>query len=181
VAIKQEQRTSMASARRDVSNRIADELGECGIGLVASLPDDWVADLIKVIELDDRFIHVPVNREESAVGLCSGTFFSKTYSAALMGASGMLTCIYAITKINYTYEIPMFFLVSMRGAVGDTAKYQISNGIYFLDVLDTIDLPYKIIERSDQLSEIPRVHRHSRVYSRPSAIILSRELLHGET
>ena len=74
----------MESPRREISNRIADELSNCGIGLVASLPDDWVADLIKVIEMDDRFDHVPVNREESAVGLCSGTFFSKTYSAALI-------------------------------------------------------------------------------------------------
>lgn len=170
----------MTTARRDVSNRIADEFEACGIGLVASLPDDWVSDLIKVVEDDDRFLHVPVNREESAVGLCSGTFFSKTYAAAVMGASGMLTCVYAVTKINYTYEIPMFFLVSMRGAIGDTAKYQVSNGIYFLDVLDTIDLPYKVIETRDQLSEIPRVHRHSRVYSRPSAVILSREVLNGE-
>ena len=93
----------------------------------------------------------------------------------------MLTCIYAITKINYTYEIPMFFLVSMRGAIGDTAKYQISNGIYFFDVLNTIGLPYKVLESREQLSEIPRVHRHSRVYNRPSAVILSRELLNGET
>ena len=52
-----------------------------------------------------------------------------------------------------------------------------SNGIYFLDVLDTIDLPYKVIETSDQLDLIPKVHRHSRVYSRPSAVILSREVL----
>lgn len=170
----------MTTARRDVSNRIADAFEESGIGLVASLPDDWVSDLIKVVEADDRFIHVPVNREESAVGLCSGTFFSKTYSAAVMGASGMLTCVYAVTKINYTYEIPMFFLVSMRGAIGDTAKYQVSNGIYFLDVLDTIDLPYKVIESRDQLDQIPKVHRHSRVYSRPSAVILSREVLNGE-
>jgi len=140
-----------------------------------------VADLIKVVEVDNRFKHVPVNREESAIGLCSGTYFSKTYSAAVMGASGMLTCIYAITKINYTYEIPMFFLVSMRGAIGDTAKYQISNGIYFFDVLNTIGLPYKVLESREQLSEIPRVHRHSRVYNRPSAVILSRELLNGET
>ena len=170
----------MRSKRRVVSNRIAEELSSCGIGLVASLPDDWVADLIKVVEADDRFIHVPVNREESAVALCSGTFFSNTYAAAVMGASGMLTCVYAITKINYTYEIPMFFLVSMRGGFGDTAKYQVSNGIYFLDVLKTIDLPYKLIESRDQLSEIPRVHRHSCVYSRPSAVILSREVLNGD-
>jgi len=171
----------MTSERREVSNIIVNQLAESEISLVASLPDDWVADLIKVVEIDDRFLHVPVNREESAVGLCSGTYFSKTYSAAVMGASGMLTCIYAITKINYTYEIPMFFLVSMRGAIGDTAKYQISNGIYFLDVLDTIGFPYKVIESREQLIEIPRVHRHSRVYSRPSAVILSREVLNGET
>ena len=171
----------MTSERREVSNIIVNQLAESKISLVASLPDDWVADLIKVVEIDDRFLHVPVNREESAVGLCSVTYFSKTYSAAVMGSSGMLTCIYAITKINYTYEIPMFFLVSMRGAIGDTAKYQISNGIYFLDVLDTIGFPYKVIESREQLIEIPRVHRHSRVYSRPSAVILSREVLNGET
>ena len=128
----------MTSGRREVSEIIVNQLAESGISLIASLPDDWVADLIKVVEVDNRFKHVPVNREESAIGLCSGTYFSKTYSAAVMGASGMLTCIYAITKINYTYEIPMFFLVSMRGAIGDTAKYQISNGIYFFDVLNTI-------------------------------------------
>jgi len=171
----------MISGRREVSEIIVNQLAESGISLIASLPDDWVADLIKVVEVDNRFKHVPVNREESAIGLCSGTYFSKTYSAAVMGASGMLTCIYAITKINYTYEIPMFFLVSMRGAIGDTAKYQISNGIYFFDVLNTIGLPYKVLESREQLSEIPRVHRHSRVYNRPSAVILSRELLNGET
>ena len=170
----------MSSARREAATRIADELAECGIHLVASLPDDWVAELIKVVEADDRFTHVPVNREESAVGLCSGAFFSNAYAAAVMGASGMLTCVYAITKINYTYEIPMFFLVSMRGAFGDTAKYQIANGTYFLDVLDTIDLPYRVIESRDRLGEIPRVHRHSRVYNRPTAVILSLDVLLGE-
>ena len=171
---------SPSPKRRDVSLRIADSFAECGIRLVASLPDDWVADLIKTVEADGRFIHVPVNREESAVGLCSGTFFSNNYSVAVMGASGMLTCVYALTKINYTYEIPMFFFVSMRGAFGDTAKYQISNGIYFLDVLDTIDVPYKVIESRDQLVDIPRVHRHSRVYNRPTAVILSRDVLLGQ-
>ena len=81
----------MTSERREVANIIVNQLAESEISLVASLPDDWVADLIKVVEIDDRFLHVPVNREESAVGLCSGTYFSKTYSAAVMGASGMLT------------------------------------------------------------------------------------------
>src|ERR687888_400347 len=80
---------------------IADVLSEGGAGLVASLPDGWIAPLIKHLDNDTRFRHVHVNREESAVGLCSGSFFGGRLGVALMGASGFLTCIYAITKINY--------------------------------------------------------------------------------
>ena len=50
------------------------------------------------------FTHIPVNREEWAVGLCAGAYMGAMGSAALMGASGFMTVIYAITKINYTYE-----------------------------------------------------------------------------
>ncbi len=64
---------------------------------------------------DQRFRHVAVNREELAIGLCSGAFFSGIGAFALMGASGFLTCIYAITKINYTYQIPLLIGITLRG------------------------------------------------------------------
>ena len=48
----------------DVANRIADELASCGVKLVASLPDNWLIGVIKAIDRDERFVHVPVNREE---------------------------------------------------------------------------------------------------------------------
>ena len=71
------------------------------------MPDGWITPLILQFAVDSRFHHVQVNREESAIGLCSGAFFSGIGALALMGASGFLTCIYAITKINYTYQIPL--------------------------------------------------------------------------
>jgi len=40
--------------------RIADELASCGVKLVASLPDNWLMDVINTVKRDDRFIHVPV-------------------------------------------------------------------------------------------------------------------------
>ena len=46
-----------------------------------------------------------------------------------MGASGLMTLIYAITKINYTYEIPLTILATLRGAPGDKAKFHVSNGL----------------------------------------------------
>jgi sulfopyruvate decarboxylase alpha subunit len=168
------------SAREDAAGRIADAFAAAEIRMVASLPDDWIADLIKVVDADKRFMHVPVNREESAVGLCSGAFFSGLRSVALMGASGLMTCIYAITKINYTYEIPMLFVVTLRGTVGDSAKYQVSNGLYLLPLLQSIDLPFVEIDRRDRLGRIGEAFQHTRVLNRPIVVGLSKAVLHGE-
>ena len=117
------------------------EAAGAGIELVASLPDGWIAALIEEFEADPRFDHIPVNREESAVGLCSGAFFGGKGSLALMGASGLMTCVYAITKINYTYMVPMLIFITMRGRIGDRAKFHVSNGLYLEPVMQSIDLP----------------------------------------
>jgi hypothetical protein len=95
-------------------------LASCGVKLVASLPDNWIMDVIKTIERDDRFVHVPVNREESAIGLCSGAYMGGMGSAALMGASGFMTVVYALTKINYTYVERYFPALKASNAPGHT-------------------------------------------------------------
>ena len=68
-----------------VATAIADAAADCGISLVASLPDGWITSLIERFETDARFRHVAVNREESAIGLCSGAYFSGISSASLHG------------------------------------------------------------------------------------------------
>jgi len=138
----------------DVAKRIADELAACDVKLVASLPDNWLMGVIKTVESDKRFVHVPVNREESAIGLCSGAYMGAMGSAALMGASGFMTVIYAITKINYSYEIPLFALITWRGAMGDHHKHHISNGLYLRPVLDAIALPYTIVDKPEDRKSV---------------------------
>jgi sulfopyruvate decarboxylase alpha subunit len=169
----------MSEKKPDVGQRIAEELAKCKVKLVASLPDNWLMNLIDTIDRDQRFVHVRVNREESAVGLCSGAYMGALGSAALMGASGFMTVIYAITKINYTYEIPLFLLLTLRGGVGDHHKHHISNGLYLRPVLEAIDMPYKIIDRPEEISQISRCYHHTRTFSRPMAVLLTRDLLRG--
>jgi sulfopyruvate decarboxylase subunit alpha len=163
----------------DNARRIADELASSGVKLVASLPDNWVMDVIDTIDRDDRFIHVPVNREESAIGLCSGAYMGAMGSAALMGASGFMTVVYALTKINYTYEIPLFLLATLRGAVGDHHKHHVSNGLYLLPVLDAISMRYQIIDKDEEIPLISRCYRHTRTYARPMVVLFTRDLLRG--
>ncbi len=163
----------------DVAARIADELAACDVKLVASLPDNWLMKVIGTIDHDPRFVHVPVNREESAVGLCSGAYMGAMGSAALMGASGFMTVIYAITKINYTYEIPLFLMLTLRGAPGDHHKHHISNGLYLRPVLEAIDLPYEIIDEPGDIGKISRGYHHTRTFSRPMVVLFTRDLLRG--
>jgi sulfopyruvate decarboxylase subunit alpha len=161
----------------NVARLIADELAACGVKLVASLPDNWIAGLITTLEGDARFRHVPVNREESAIGLCSGAFMGGMGSAALMGASGFMTVIYAVTKINYSYEIPLFLMITLRGAMGDHHKHHVSNGLYLRPVLEALDLPYTVLNRPEDIKTISRAYHHSRTFARPTVVALTRDLL----
>jgi sulfopyruvate decarboxylase TPP-binding subunit len=163
----------------DVGRRIADELAASGVKLVASLPDNWLIGVIDAVDRDSRFVHIPVNREESAIGLCAGAYMGAMGSAALMGASGFMTVIYAITKINYTYEIPLFLMLTLRGGVGDHHKHHASNSLYLRPVLEAIDLPYRIIDAPDDIASISRCYHHARTFSRPMAVIFTRDLLRG--
>src|SRR6516225_4279167 len=168
-------------ARRDaVAAAIADAAASCGISLVASLPDGWITSLIARYTRDARFKHVAVNREESAIGLCSGAFFSGPGTFALMGASGFLTCIYAITKINYTYQIPLLIGITLRGRPGDRAKFHQSNGLYLESVIQAIDIPLVPIERRADIARLATAFRHSRVIARPVVVGFTREVLRAE-
>jgi sulfopyruvate decarboxylase TPP-binding subunit len=163
----------------NAGTKIANELASCGVRLVASLPDNWLTDVIDAVKQDDRFVHIPVNREESAIALCSGAYMGALGSAALMGASGLMTVIYAVTKINYTYEIPIFLMATLRGAAGDHHKHHVANGLYLLRVLDAINMPYAIIDKQDEISRISRFYRQTRTVSRAMSVLFTRDLLKG--
>ncbi len=163
-----------------VARQIVDATAECGISLVASLPDGWITQLITQYAGDTRFRHVSVNREESAIGLCSGAFMSGVGAFALMGASGFLTCIYALTKINYTYQIPILIGITLRGRPGDGAKFHQSNGLYLEPVIAAIDMPFIPIERNADISAIITAYKHSRVMSRPVVVGFTRDVLRGD-
>lgn len=158
---------------------IVDQLHQAGIRLVATLPDGWLADVIRAVDDDEQLMHVRVNREESAIGLCSGAFFGGLPSAAVMGASGLMTCIYAISKINYTYEIPIFILTTLRGSIGDRAAHHVSNGLYLESILRALRVPYAIVDSPDQFAEVARAYHHSRIMNRATVVAFTRRALKG--
>ena len=170
----------MSDKQKEATDLIVDQLAQSGIKLVASLPDDWIAPLINAIDTDERFKHVHVNREESAMGLCSGAFFGGISSLAIMGASGLMTCVYAITKINYSYHIPVFIFATLRGVIGDPRPHHISNGLYLTRLLDSISLPFLLVEERKTITRIPDAFKHCQAMNRPEVVIFTEAVLRGE-
>src|SRR5260370_634916 len=98
----------------------------------------------------------------------------------LMGASVFHTCLYAITKINCTYQIPLLIGITLRGRPGDRAKFHQSNGLYLEPVIRSIDMPFVAIERGDDIARLATAYRHSRVLSPPPVVGFTREVLRSE-
>lgn len=159
--------------------QICDRLHEAGVEVVASLPDTWLVGLIRQLDADPRFRQVVVNREEAAIGVCFGAFFAGRGSAALMGTSGFVASIFAITKLNFTYEVGFPILMNLRGSPGDRAHHHYANGLYARRLLEALDIPWELLERPEQLERIPVLVHHARFLKRPVAICLGRELLVG--
>jgi sulfopyruvate decarboxylase TPP-binding subunit len=86
-------------------------------------------------------------------------------SAALIGASGLMTVIYAITKINYTYKTPICLIATRRRQVTAT------NIMSQMGLTSTRPRrhqhPYTIIDKLDEISLISRFYRRTRTVSDP--------------
>jgi sulfopyruvate decarboxylase subunit alpha len=161
----------------NVAKLITEQLVECPIKLVASLPDNWINPLLDAVDAEKRLTHIPVNREESAVGLCSGAYMGGMGSVAMMGASGFMTLVYALTKINYTYTIPIFMMVTYRGDFNDPQKAHVSNGLYLKPIMEAMNLSYTVIDKPEDIHMVSRVYGWTKRFFRPAAVILTRDLL----
>jgi len=70
-------------------------------------------------------------------------------------------------------------LLTLRGGVADHHKHHISNSLYLRPVLEALDLPYRIIDRAEDIAQISRCYRHTRTFNRPMAVVMTRDLLRG--
>ena len=164
----------------DVSDKIHEQLKKSGVTLAASLPDDWVAPLINRIAADNTMRHVSVAREAEAIAICSGAFFGGVRSAALMGATGLLTCTGELATLNLRHQIPVFLIVSQRGSIDDHRIYQEVQGRRTIPLLQTYDFPYHIVNKPDEIPSISDAYETCRLQKRPFVLFLTRKLVKGD-
>ncbi|HET9662993.1 MAG TPA: thiamine pyrophosphate-binding protein [Burkholderiales bacterium] len=163
----------------DINERIHAELGNCGVKLAATLPDDFVAPLIRRLDADPSIRHVPVAREAEAVAICSGAFFGGVRAVAVMGNTGLLTCTGELATLNLRHQIPVFCIVSQRGSLDDHRIYQEVQGRRTIPLLEAYDFPYHVFDRPEDLADIANAYETCRLQKRPFIAFLTRRLVKG--
>ena len=163
----------------DVNELIHAQLTKCGVTLAATLPDDFVAPLIRRLDKDPAVRHVPVAREAEAVAIASGAFFAGVRAVAIMGNTGLLTCTGELATLNLRHQIPVFCIVSQRGSIDDQRIYQEVQGRRTVPLLQAYDFPFHVFDRREDVESLPDAYETCRLQKRPFIAFLTRRLVKG--
>jgi len=160
----------------EAAKTIVDGLKRAGINFVATLPDINLADLLREVEEDRDFIHVPVCREEEGIGICAGAYLVGKKCAAIMQNGGFFNSTNAIVSTSLQYQIPLLLLIYYAGDIGDRTFS--TTGSMTEPVLQALGVRYYVMRDTGGAPElIKRAEILADDSKRPVALLLTKEVL----
>ena len=156
---------------------ILEHLKRAGIDLVASLPDQWLGELIRQCEEDPAITHIKLAREDDGVGICAGAFLGGRKAALICQNAGVLLSVNALGGIAYHHQIPFLILAAHRGHFDDGQYFQQYKGRLCEPVLEAMGLPHYVIEGPEQLSLIVDGAREAFLKRMPVVLLLRKQAL----
>jgi sulfopyruvate decarboxylase subunit alpha len=151
-------------------------LKEAGIGLIATLPDVNLSELLREVEEAKDVIHVPLCREEEGIGICAGGYLVGKKCAAIMQNGGFFNSTNAIVSTLLQYQIPLLLLIYYAGDIGD--RTFATTGGMTEPVLQALGIRYYVMRDIDDAPElIRRAQILAEDSKKPIALLLTKELL----
>ncbi len=147
-----------------------------GVNLILSVPCIMLKGLLQVINEKNEILHIPVTREEEAVGIAAGAYLGGRVPAILMQNSGLGNSINAIKSLLEIYKIPVTFIMSHRGAEGEQVIAQVPMGQATPPLLDCINLKTFFIHNLEDIQKIETAIHLCQESKQSVAILLTRSL-----
>ncbi len=153
-------------------------LASSGIRHVVYVPDNPLSHLLRVLGRDHAHVcQTLATREEEAVGIAAGLYLGGVRPAVLMQSSGLGNSANAIASLLVAYQIPVVFVMSMRGDAGEWNWAQVPLGRAIRPILDALGILHMSVERVDAAESIVRAACETAFSARvPSAVLLPRRL-----
>ncbi len=134
--------------RKSIKEKFAKLLVKEGFDFVSGVPCATQKEIIAYFSREKSIKHVPATRESEAIGISTGAYLAGKKPLVYMQNSGLMNSINDITSLLIPYKIPLLFLVTWRGHVGEDAPQHMINGKSILKTLDAIEVPYLVLDQN---------------------------------
>lgn len=150
-------------------------LKERGYNFFTGVPCSFLSGLISCVSRHDFYF--PAVREDAAVGLASGAWLAGKKSAVLMQNSGLGVVLNALTSLNLIYQIPVLFIISLRGyQIQDAPEHEVM-GEVTTGILDLVKIPYRILDTSIMDEDLSFAEKNLTEKRIPAALLIRKGVL----
>ena len=142
---------------QDAAKLVVEALKEAKINVITCLPESLLKPLYEMLSDDNYFRLIYVTNEGEGASIAAGAWLGGCRAALLMENSGLRVATEALSRLGLTYGIPVFMMMSYRGEIGEANWWGIPHGLTMVPLLQAMRIPFKVIERNDQIKDA--IHR----------------------
>jgi sulfopyruvate decarboxylase subunit alpha len=164
---------SASSAGPITPDIIVQGLKDARIDFVASLAQDDLSDILRLLDQQQEIAHVHLCREEEGFGICAGAYLGGKNPAILLHNTGFLASANAIFSLNLPNQFPLLLLISYSGYFGEQNPWTASPGEATESALNAFGIKYWILrDRSEVSRVLIAAHQLMHASKRPVAVLL---------
>lgn len=149
---------------------------------VTGLPCGELREFIAASAQDKEILHLPTTNERESVGIAAGAWLAGKTPILYMQNSGLFECSNDLGSLLVASEIPVIFVVSWRGALGETATQHLATGHATIPLLESFGLPYSLTATQEDVTQLREQQTASNLpvfflktrekFNKPQAIVL---------
>ncbi|MCB1421406.1 MAG: sulfopyruvate decarboxylase subunit alpha [Nitratireductor sp.] len=162
----------MTKTSPDVSVRIVESLAANHVEFITTVPCKQLAGVIDLVDKDDRFRHVPSNKEDEGMGLCAGAWLGGKRPAIIMQNTAIGVTINALATLIQYYHIPLPMLISYRGEVGEKVACQVEMALHTKALLQELAIPTYHFHQQQDTDELNGILNHCFMAKKPVAVLM---------
>ena len=148
------------------------------IGIVCTVPDGGLTNLLDLIEADAKIGLVTLSTEEEGIGIATGSWLGGRRAMIAMQSSGVGNCINAL-GLPLAYRAPCLMLVTMRGQWGEFNPWQVPMGQAARSTLEAMGVRCFPVDKAAEVGETFAAAADLAFNSRTSAAVLVSQRIVG--
>lgn len=144
---------------------------------IIALPDIVTSEgLLWPISRDQEFRVTRICKEDEGASICGAMSYNGTRALLLIQQTGLMDSLNAVRAIGVDYQLPVVIMVGLQGKEPSVHPDQsTAYGVRIIrPVLDAMELSHSLIERPNDVGQIPNAIEKAYVTSQPHIFLIGR-------